>query len=115
MKIITAYNIDNIKLLHGDFSKSESWDDMIMNGGSFVKDNQYMTFDNNGSEVTVGFELSVIGTHTYDPGDYDTPPYSDCDISDVNILIDYLTIDDESIDTNKETNDVLVNLINKNL
>ncbi len=115
MKFITTYNTENMKLIHGDFVKSDSWVEIIMEDGSFSRDCQYMTFDYNGIEISVSFELSVSGNYSYDPGDYWTPPCDDCDITEIQIEVNSLTIDEEEVEINLETIEVLRKVINKNL
>ena len=105
-----------MKFQHGDFVKSDEMESLILeNNGSFIRDCQFMTFDYMGMEVVVGFELTVSGTHSFDPGDYYTPPYSECDIDDIDVYITDLYVDEYEVELTKEIKDILMKIINKNL
>lgn len=71
------------------------WDELICeHDGHYSSDDQYIIFKSNGIEMCVNFELSVTGYYTYDPGDYWTPPCSDSEITDVDINIGDVLVDD---------------------
>lgn len=72
------------------------WDELICeHEGSYSSDDQYIIFKSNGIEMCVNFELSIRGYYTYDAGDYWTPPSSETEITDVEITISSVLIDDE--------------------
>jgi len=109
-------NFNDMKFLHGDYIKSDDMSELIIeNDGYIKKDCQYMTFDYLGIEVSVGFEMSVSGRYSSDPGDYWTPPSSDCDIEDIEIDIVDLTIDEYDVELTKEITDILEELIKKTI
>jgi hypothetical protein len=82
---------------------------------SFFKEYQSMTFNQNGISVVVGFELFVDGYVTNDEGDYLTAPASDIEISEVDINIVYLEVDEYEVELNSELIDIVKKLINKNI
>ncbi len=99
-----TYSIDlnNLSLIDGDYIKSDDWIDMIYDRGSFSIEGQYMTFISNGLEVVADYELSVSGYVSHDPGDYWTPPYTDVDITDFEVDLKSLHIEDLYVDFSKE-------------
>jgi hypothetical protein len=93
-----------------DCSKSEDWEELICeNEGHFSKEGQFMTFD------LGGYDLEVSGRVDYDPGDYWTPEYSDCTITDETIDVTEVTLDDYEIELTKELRDLFSEVIKKNL
>jgi hypothetical protein len=89
------------------------WDELICeHDGHYSSDDQYIIFKSNGIEMCVNFELSVTGYYIYDEGDYWTPPSSDSEITDVEINIGDVLIDDSyELTLNKETLNLLTNKI----
>ena len=95
-------NFDNLKFIDGDFLTTESLADMIYeNEGSFTQKNQFMSFDVDGKDVTVNYEVYVEGTIEEESGDYWTPGSCDVELTDVDVTINEVFIDGElvSLDT----------------
>jgi hypothetical protein len=95
-------NFDNLKFIDGDFLTTESLTDMIYeNEGSFTQKNQFMSFDVDGKDVTVNYEVYVEGTIEEESGDYWTPGSCDVELTDVDVTINEVFIDGElvSLDT----------------
>jgi hypothetical protein len=87
-------NFDNLKFVDGDFLNSESLSDMLYeNEGSFTQKDQYMSFDIDGKDVTINYEVYVEGTIDEDNGDYWTPPSCDVELTDVDVTINEVFID----------------------
>jgi len=114
---ISTYAIDfnEMKFIDGDYTKSSSWDSLIMENGSFSRDCQFMTFDCFGFRVEIEFDMIVSGRHEWDPGDYLNPPTSYCDIDDVDIDVTSLYVDEYEVDITHEIIDILKKVIDKNL
>jgi hypothetical protein len=89
------------------------WAELISeHDGCYSSDDQYIMFKSNGIEMCVNFELSINGYSTYDAGDYWTPPCSETEITDVEINIGDVIIDDEyKLQLDKETMNFLMNKI----
>lgn len=102
-----SLNFNNLKLIDGDYTKSDDWFEMICENGCFSTDSQYMTFSSDGIDVVVDFDLSVIGSVSHDPGDYWTPPYTDVDISEVEVNVTSLHIDEWEVELTKELKNFL--------
>lgn len=103
-----SLNLNNLKLQDGDFVKSSDWTEKIYENGGFTNNDQFMVFNCDGIEVVVDFELTVAGRVDYDPGDYWTPPYTDVDVTDIEILVKSLAVDEWEVELTKEIEDFLV-------
>lgn len=116
MTFISTYsvNLNNLKIKDKDVV--DDWEDLICeNEGSFTRDYQYMIFDCDGIEVNVNFDLYVSGRVDYDPGDYWTPPYTDVDITDFDVTITEVYIDDYEVELTKEMKLTLEKVVKNNL
>ena len=105
----------NMTFLHGDFVKSDRWDDYIYENGGIHRDCQFMAFEYAGTEVCVDFELTVSGTYSFDAGDWNTPPYSECEIKDVEIDITGVTINEYSVELTDELRVIFSKIVESNL
>jgi hypothetical protein len=115
MEFINTYTIDFDKLENVNYKEVEGdWDNLICeNEGSFSREDQAISFDVNGSELLVCFELNVSGSVDYDPGDYWTPSYTDVDITDVDVYISNVYLNDYDLPLDKESIKLLENKIQK--
>jgi hypothetical protein len=96
-------NFDNLKFVDGDFLNSESLSDMLYeNEGSFTQKDQSMSFDVDGKDITINYEVYVEGTIDEDNGDYWTPPSCDVELTDVDVTINEVFIDGELVSLDKE-------------
>ena len=116
----STYSIDfnEMKFVdeNSDFTKSSEFDSLIQEKeGSFIKDGQYMAFNYLGIEVVVGFDVVVTGSYEFDGGDYNTAPYSEAYIDDVDIEINDIFIDEYEVELTKDIVDIFKKLIDKNL
>jgi hypothetical protein len=73
------------------------------NNGSFSVEDQSVSFDVDGDELIVLFELNVNGNIDYDPGDYWTAPFTDVNITDIDVCITRVCLDDCELSLDKET------------
>ena len=96
-------NLNNLKLKDSDFTKSDDWDDLILENGGIREENQFMIFESDGSEVIVSFDLCVSGKIYRDSGDYLNPPYTDVEITDIDIDIVSVTINEYEVELTKES------------
>jgi len=98
-------NFDNLKWIDGDFLTTENLVDMIYeNEGSFTQGEQSMSFDVDGKDVTVNYEVYVEGTIDEEVADYWTPSSCDVELTYLDVTINEVYIDGD-----------LVNLDNKDL
>lgn len=110
-----SINLNNLKLKEKDVFPVENWSELVCEEGSFTKDYQYMVFDCDGVEVAVNFQLSVYGHVSHDPGDYWTPPYTEVEIADYDIIIEDVNIDEFDAELNEETLKTLIRVVKNNL
>lgn len=96
-------NFDNLKWIDGDFLDIESLVDMIYeNEGSFTQGEQSMSFDVDGKDVTVNYEVYVEGTIDEEVADYWTPSSCDVELTNVDVTINEVYIDGELVNLDKE-------------
>lgn len=95
-------NLDKLKLKDSDFIKSSDWEDLIIENDGVRGENQFMIFESDGSEVIVNFDLCVSGRIYRDSGDYLNPPYTDVEITDIDVDITSLTVDEYEVKLTKE-------------
>ena len=109
MNFINTYTIDfNSLNIIKDKDVESDWDNLICeNDGYFSRNDQFITFDVDGNELVVCFELNVSGRVDYDPGDYWTPSYIDVDITDVDVEVSNVYFNDYDLPINKEINILL--------
>ncbi len=111
-----SMNINELKLIDGEYKKSEDWCELIDDeDSSFTREEEMMVFDCFGVEVVVWYTLSVQARVDYDPGDYWTPPYSDVDIISDDITIDSLYVDEYEVELTKDIKIALEKEIKKYL
>ena len=109
---IKTYSIDFNNLEVKDKYVDSDWDELICeHEGCFTSNDQYIIFNCNGIEVSINFELCVSGCVSYDAGDYWTPPYSETNITDVDVDITSILVDDYDVYLDKETLRFLENKI----
>lgn len=116
---MTTYLLDPNKinnLIDTDCSKKEDWEELICeNEGRFSREGEFMAFEVDGLDLVIVYDLDVSGRIEYDPGDYYTPPYSDCEITDETIDVTEVTLDDYNIELTKELKTLFSEVVKKNL
>jgi len=115
MNFINTYTIDFQELSNVNYKDvQDDWDNLICeNEGSFRSEDQVISFNVDGNELVVCFELNVSGRVDYDPGDYWTPSYTDVNITDVDVYISNVYLNDYDLPLDKETTRLLENKIQK--
>ena len=114
MDFIT-FNTQNTKFVDGEFIKNDDISDKIYEDGSFILDDQWMSFDCNGVSIVVNYEISVSGSTSYDSGDYWTPPSYDVDIDSVDIDVTSVSIDEYEVELTSELKKIFEVFIEKTL
>ena len=116
---MTTYLLDPSKinnLIDTDCSKKEDWEELICeNEGRFSREGEFMAFEVDGLDLVIVYDLDVSGRIEYDPGDYYTPPYSDCEITNESIDVTEVTLDDYNIELTKELKKLFSEVVKKNL
>jgi hypothetical protein len=112
-------DLSNIKFITGDYLKKNKIINEVvsLNFDDYTHrtTDQFMTFDINGYEFTVHYEVLTSVKYYYDPGDYWTPPSEDIEVSEFDIDIKLLTINDYPAELSNEIKNQLKKEINKKL
>ncbi len=112
----STYSIDFSKLTLKDKEVVGDWEYLICeNDGSFSEQGQMVTFDFNGIEITVYFNLSLRGWYTYTPATYLQPEEGEVHITDVDFDIEDVYIDDYEVELSKELKKVLESVLKKHI
>jgi hypothetical protein len=99
----STYSIDFSKLTLKNKEVVGDWEYLICeNEGSFSEGGQMITFDFNGIEITVYFNLSLRGWYTYTPATYMEPEDGEVKITDIDFDIEEVYIDDYKVNLSKE-------------
>jgi hypothetical protein len=93
-----SINFESLKVVKKEIIDNSYFVDLILeNNGSFTKNEQIIWFksDELGDDVdiSVEYDIFVSGSVCHETGDYWTPPYTDADISEVDIDIKNFYID----------------------
>lgn len=112
MAVINTYTLDLNNLVFKSKEVIGDWEYLICeNEGSFTEGCQSVTFDCDGNELVVCFELSVSGRLYEYAGDYWTPSSSEVDITDVDVDITDIYFNDNKLILNKELNRFLMDKV----
>jgi hypothetical protein len=116
---VCTYSLDLSRinnLVDSDCSKTDNWEELICeNEGHFIREGEFMAFEVDGLDLVISYDLEVSGRVDYDPGDYYTPPYSDFEITNEDIDVTEVTLDDYNIELTKELKELFSEVIKKNL
>lgn len=77
----------------------EDWEDLIVeNEGHYTAEDQFLFFAYKGSEVMIGFTLSISGDWWYTPSSYMEPAEGQVNITGLQIQVDLLSIADREVE-----------------
>lgn len=114
--MITTSNFENLKWIDGDFTGSTDFGDSIYaNEGSFSEKSQSMTFDYNGQEVMVNYDLDVTAHIMEDAGDYWNPCASEAVVDGIEVNITEVFVEDDLVSFDKVSISKLERIIKDNL
>lgn len=112
--ISTEHVIDFDNLVLTSKEVFDDWEYLIVeNDGYYSEDFQYLNFDFKGIEVCIGFELTIRGTHWYIPESYMEPADGEVNITDVEIDVNFLMIDDNELAVDKDLKKTLTEVVKK--
>lgn len=112
----STYSIDFSKLTLKNKEVVGDWEYLICeNEGSFSEGGQMVTFDFNGIEITVYFNLSLRGWWTYTPATYMEPEDGEVKITDIDFDIEEVYIDDYKVNLSKELIKTLESVLKNNI
>lgn len=90
-------DFDNLVLTGKEVFKD--WEDLIVeNEGHYTAQDQFLFFAYKGSEVTIGFTLSISGDWWYTPSSYMEPAEGQVNITGLQIQVDLLSIADKEVE-----------------
>jgi len=110
----TEHVIDFNDLVLTDKDVFGDWEYLICeNDGCFSQDSQALYFDYKGLEVVIQFELTIRGNFWYTPASYMEPEDGETNITDVEIDVNYLSIESEEIIPDKALKKTLSEVVKK--
>ena len=110
----TLINMENLLLKSKDVVSD--WENLICEGDGYYNDEfQSLTFDNNGVEIFIGFEITIRGNHWYKPASYMEPEDGEVNITDVDINVNAFMIDDSDVEFDIDMKKILTNIVKNQL
>jgi len=112
--ISTEHVIDFDNLVLTDKEVFGEWKYLISeNDGFYSEKDQYLHFEFKGIKFIIGFDLSISGYSWYKPSTYTEEADGETKITDVDIDVNYLSVDDEEIVTDKDLSETLTEVVKK--
>ena len=106
------FNLNSAEITDGDFLKSQEFENQIAEeSGSFTLEDQMINFNCQGLDICIIYDLDVSGDYEEDNGDYWTPPSCEVYLSDVNVSITQITIDEYDVELTPQLKRVFSKLI----
>ena len=107
-----TFNPSKSKLICGDYKPSSEFENLIYDGeGSSTETDQLVELECDGFKIIVSYDLYVVGSISYERGDYWTPDYTSVDVDDVDITITAITIDEYEVELTKEMSKIFENIV----
>ncbi len=103
-------NTSDFQILQGDFIKISEIQDFI-DDSNFIELEQNISFDCNGVEISVNYNLEVGFSTFTERGDYWTPSNSSIDVDSIDVNISEIFIDEYSVELCSDTLDIFKNYI----
>lgn len=110
-----SINPSEFKVVDGEYLKESDLIDSIYEDGSVSSDDQWIEFDCNGVKIQVNFSIYASGKVYEDRGDYWTPPSCDVDITDIDITITEVMVDECETELSDEFKSILEKLVKKSI
>ena len=110
----TLINMENLVLKSKDVVGD--WESLIYEGDGYYNDEfQSLTFDSNGVEILIGFEITIRGNHWYKPASYMEPEDGEVNITSVDINVNAFLIDDSDVEFDSDMKKKLTNIVKNQL
>jgi len=107
-------NHSDIKLIDGDYTKSSSFEDLILEFEGCTKmENEFIVIESNGSNIVITYDIQIEGHYHIDRGDYFTPDYVSVDVDSVDVEIQSVEIDESEIKLTKEMESIFETIVKK--
>ena len=96
-------DFDKLQLVDGFYTSSDRFSDIVYEyDGSHTETEQEITFEVNENVVDITFETYIDGHVEYESGDYYTPSYTEAIVSDVDVDIKQIKINEQVVDLDIE-------------
>lgn len=97
----------------GDFTREECYSDMIETSDTITLDESWISLSVDGLDdgLTIDFTQKFSGHWTYCPGDRWTPPDSDFDLTNEEVFINRVTLDDIEVEMTPDFEILLLNMV----
>lgn len=99
-----------VEVVDGIYENSRNWKDSIKNGYLEGED-CWILIKSGDNELSIDFDMCVIGTSIYDPGDYYTAPYYESVIDNVDIEVKNILINEIEVKLTPELSKKIIFLI----
>lgn len=106
-----SLNPEKIEVVDGNYTNSRYWQERISEITYFNESDCFILIKSGENDINVDFDLDVIGSSYYDPGDYYTAPYYENEINSVDINLKMISINDVEVKVTKELNEKIKILI----
>ena len=105
----------NVKLIHGEYTKSKYFEDLIIESeGCARMDSEFIEIESNGSTIVITYDIQIAGTYTDRSGNYLSPDITDVKVNEVCIDIKSVEIDENEVVLTSELITIFVKIV-KNL
>ena len=97
-------NHSDIKIIDGDYTKSSSFEGLILDYGGFTKMvNEFIEIETNGSKTVIFYDIQIEGHRIIEKSDDGiTPDFISADIDSVEIDIQSVEINDSVVELTSE-------------
>jgi len=107
-----SFNLKSAKITDGQFLKSQEFENEIAEQtGSFSLNDEMITFDCEGLDICIIYDLDVSGDYEEDGGDYWTAPSCEVYLTDVVVTITQMTIDEYDVELTPQLKQLFSKLI----
>jgi hypothetical protein len=108
-------NPADVKLIHGDYTKSSDFENLIIEFDGCTKmDAEFIEVEStNGSKIVITYDIQIEGHSYTERGDYFTPDYTSVEIDSVDVDIQSVEIDENEIELTKELESIFEKIVKK--
>lgn len=105
-------DINKLQFVDGFYTSSDNFSDLVYEyDGSHTLSNQEITFESGDNQIDIEFETYIDGYVEYESGDYFTPSYTEAVVSDTNVDVRQVKINNQVVNLDIEAIKKLEKLI----
>lgn len=105
-------DINKLQFVDGFYTSSDNFSDLVYEyDGSHTLSNQEITFECGDTQIDIKFETYIDGYVEHESGDYFTPSYNDAVVSDTNVDVRQVKINNQVVNLDREAIKKLEKLI----